>query len=337
MKSKIYFYIICPANVFTGGPTAQHQLALKIKAKGYNVFMNYYPSVKDPVHQNFKSFNIPYVEEIPDSENSYVIMPEAYTEPIFQFKHVTFIIWWLSIDNYLFYTVKEEIKSFRKFVKKCLFTFKKLFRLVLYFDIHNKSHLKKNIIHLAQSQYAYDYLTELGLFPKLLHCYLGQDFQYAKYDINKKENIIMFNPKKGREFTQELIKNCPEFTFVRIENMTPSEVKDKLCKAKVYIDFGDHPGRDRFPREAAILGCCIITGKKGSAGNKIDIPIAEKYKFDQNQNNFYDIKYLIKNIFDDFHSHYLNFDNYRNIIQNEELLFENELGIILDEIENNKK
>jgi len=42
---------------------------------------------------------------------------------------------------------------------------------------------------------------------------------------------------------------------------------------KLYVDFGKHPGKDRMPREAAVHGCCIITGRRGAAGNPFDIPI----------------------------------------------------------------
>lgn len=29
-----------------------------------------------------------------------------------------------------------------------------------------------------------------------------------------------------------------------------------MRKAKVYIDFGFHPGKDRIPREAVMCGAC---------------------------------------------------------------------------------
>ena len=65
--------------------------------------------------------------------------------------------------------------------------------------------------------------------------------------------------------------------WVPIENMTPREVGELLASAKVYVDFGEHPGRDRIPREAALAGCVVITGTRGSAGNGIDIPIPSEY------------------------------------------------------------
>lgn len=59
--------------------------------------------------------------------------------------------------------------------------------------------------------------------------------------------------------------------------------RDAFCmsKSKVYIDFGNHPGKDRIPREAAISGCIVITGKRGAAAFAEDVCIPETYKFDE--------------------------------------------------------
>lgn len=60
---------------------------------------------------------------------------------------------------------------------------------------------------------------------------------------------------------------------------------ETMEKAKVYIDFGHHPGKDRIPREAALCGCCVITNRKGSAHNAVDVPIPDSCKFDDKTSN----------------------------------------------------
>ena len=67
--------------------------------------------------------------------------------------------------------------------------------------------------------------------------------------------------------------------------MTSLEIKKLMLTSKIYVDFGNHPGKDRIPREAAMCGLIVITGKKGSAGNNIDVPIPPKYKFEEYQIN----------------------------------------------------
>ena len=51
-----------------------------------------------------------------------------------------------------------------------------------------------------------------------------------------------------------------------------------MLSSKIYIDFGEHPGMDRLPREAAINGLIVITNKAGAAFYKEDVGIKEKYK-----------------------------------------------------------
>lgn len=56
-----------------------------------------------------------------------------------------------------------------------------------------------------------------------------------------------------------------DLRWVPLIGMTTEEMRSCMSKSKVYIDFGNHPGKDRIPREAAISGCIVITGKRGAA------------------------------------------------------------------------
>lgn len=62
--------------------------------------------------------------------------------------------------------------------------------------------------------------------------------------------------------------------------MTNEMVVETLQRVKFYIDFGNHPGKDRIPRGVAIWECCIITGKRGSAKYFEDVFISAEFKFD---------------------------------------------------------
>ena len=108
--------------------------------------------------------------------------------------------------------------------------------------------------------------------------------------------------------------------------MSISEVQELLLKSKIYIDFGNHPGRDRFPREAALFGCSVITNKKGSAKNKVDVNIIEEYKFqDESELELNKIVDLINDITINFKSHHDNFNSYRTTILKDEKRFDLEL------------
>ena len=62
--------------------------------------------------------------------------------------------------------------------------------------------------------------------------------------------------------------------------------------------MGNHPGKDRIPREAAYCGCCVITNRKGSAEYAEDVPIPEEYKISDEEDYetiINQIEYVMKN------------------------------------------
>lgn len=138
----------------------------------------------------------------------------------------------------------------------------------------------------------------------------------------KKEDIVLYNPKKGKEFTEKIIRQSPpDINWVPLINLTTNQVHELIKKSKVYIDFGSHPGKDRFPREAASLGCCVITGKRGAAKYHQDVPINDKYKFDDKTKNIPDIIEQIKFCLANYSSEVNNFSDYRSFIKNEKRIF----------------
>ena len=82
--------------------------------------------------------------------------------------------------------------------------------------------------------------------------------------------------------------------------------------ARLYVDFGPHPGRDRMPREAAVHGCCVLTGRRGSAANSADLPIPDWYKVDERQSGAVElVGTMIREILSDYPTHYERFSGYR--------------------------
>jgi hypothetical protein len=82
-----------------------------------------------------------------------------------------------------------------------------------------------------------------------------------------------------------------------------------------------------MPREAAMHGCCLITGKLGSAGNTIDLPIPPHYKFDSNSNGFVEqFGLLAADVMSDFPTHYAAFEPYRKWLQDEPRIFKEQIA-----------
>lgn len=301
-------YVACPPSFQTGGTEALHVLAYELRNLGIDTVMFYRNGSEssDVVGERFKCFNIPYVFDIEDSKDNVLVIPEIWPELLKKYKNIQRVFWWLSVDNYYVSTksgssIKHRLKQLIKFKKAQLVNFK-----------DNK------IIHLAQSEYALNFLEKNKVKNKaFLADYLRDDFFENEVDLTSKnrENIVLYNPVKGFEITKKIIDAAPELTFVPLQNMTPTQVRDLCQRSKVYIDFGNHPGKDRFPREAAIQGNIVITGNRGSASFDKDVPILKCYKINQENMDVKDIVTLLKDCLENYDTHIHNFSYYRQFIK----------------------
>jgi hypothetical protein len=322
--------VVCPANLKSGGPELLHQLVFSLNKQGAEAHIVYtnIKSGQDPTPTDFDSYISSYklFTEIPDIPGSVIILPETRIDLLKKFKHTDVYIWWMSIDNYL--DVYSPKRIYKQFGVKSVLSY--LLRAKWRFAIPFLK--KQSIHHLAQSQYAIDFLTERHITNvRYLSDYVNRSYVDASAQTvinNQRNNVVLYNPKKGLAFTERLIQAEPDITWVPLINLTTSEVKQKLLTSKVYVDFGSHPGKDRFPREAAILGCCIITGKRGSARNSVDIPIPDTYKFDDQTESIDVIIKRIKFCLDDFESASDSFRKYRRIIANEYTRFNQDVSNI---------
>lgn len=243
-KSKIYVNI--PANAVAGGVESLFQLADAINNVGGESVVLWDFNYEYPVPLKYQHYNIKHSTEVEDSEDNLIIYPEVWTEKLGTYTKIKKAIWWLSVDN-----------NHGKF----------------------KDFSNPNITHFYQSFYALSFLQKNNVEKYLpLFDYIPPSYTNSEFDILQKQNIICYNPVKGSDFTNQLKMFNPKLTFIPITGMSESEVIELLKLSKIYIDYGHHPGRDRIPRESAILGNIVLTNKKGSAGFYNDIPISEKFK-----------------------------------------------------------
>lgn len=308
-NSENIYYIIAPANLKSGGPELLHQLAYELRRLGKNVYIAY-DGCKDQEpnecipneYIKYIDQNVIRVEDIPDENKSTIILPETKCNWLEKFERAYIFLWWMSVDNMFINISNKSLKMIYSNVDK----------------------------HLYQSEYARGFLKQIGIPDNKiaeLSDYINEIYiqDTTKNTIIKKVNIVAYNPAKGRLFTQKIIREMPETKFVAIQNMTNTEVFELLKKSKVYIDFGNHPGKDRIPREAAMLGCCVITGRRGAAGNDIDVCIPDKYKFDESKCDIADICEQIKECLDNYEENISDFEEYREKIRTEKSLFEKQV------------
>ena len=331
---KIYedtiVYVQCVGGIATGGPELLHQFASYLISRGVKTYMIYtaVDITKDnPVCECYKHYHIPYVDGIVNDERNILVMSETATNiACFDWLKVRKVIWWLSVDNFFSilaynYTLTKSDALKKKYVK--YYSFEPDFQ----------------VEHWVQSEYARQFLLFNGIPDnniKMVTDYLNliflDDLVAKRKDVpeKKKENIVVYNPKKGLEFTKKLISYAPDIKWIPIINMTRNQVVHLLESAKVYIDFGNHPGKDRLPREAAVSGAVVITNKRGSAGNEIDVPIPSTYKFDDTDAQIPEIIDKIRYAFNEYDKCIEHFQLYVDSIFKEPLKFRTEVDAVLD-------
>ncbi len=305
--SKVYkknkrIYVLCPYAV-TGGPEALHQLADAIYTYVTpKVYMVYFGNdeekqLKAPDrYSSYKNGGILKEKDIIDDEESIIVIPEINIEKVTQYTKAKMYLWWLSVDNFFHHIDKH---------------------LVEYMNLINKVSL-----HMCQSYYSIDFIKKCGI-PKYKIVEVS-DYTIVSSDSQKnKENIVLYNPAKGFFYTYGLINQfCDNnISFIALEKLKLEQVSDLMSRAKVYIDFGGHPGKDRMPREAAVKGCIVITGQKGSAKNEIDVGIPPKYKINQDETDYAELSAFIKKCVDEFDLLNKDFEPYRSAILKENEIF----------------
>ena len=330
LKKDSVVYVLSPCYFKTGGTELLHQFVFTAKNAGINCKI-VYPSATATKNINpaFKCYVDSYltIEELDDSQNNVIIIPEVFTGYADSFKNIQKVVWWESVDNYL--KTASLAYHFRHFFddpKRSIICIAR----ILFGKRKSLSYrrLKKNIdFHFVQSNYAKLFLEKIGIADNVsyLSDYINEIYLSSSINRQQKEDVVCYNPAKGKLFTERIIKHSSGLKFLPLVNMTNGQVFDALSKAKVYIDFGDHPGKDRFPREAAMMGCCIITGKKGSAGNHEDIFIDERFKFDQRSASIKHITKTIQECLDNYNEMTHCFDDYRERIKKEKKAFEKNL------------
>ena len=310
--------IVCPEGAVTGGPEALHQLAAHMNSFGLPAYMCYLPfnkPAKAPKpYERYNTQPAPYE----DIEGNLIIFPEIEPMAALKVKHARAALWWLSLENFLErrHTSKlhDKLRYFKRMIqgRRPLGGAKRL----------------KSLLHFSQTEHATQYLRSCGIEPAPLIDSINEDFLTDRYlyRIDHKKNIVLYNPAKGWNVTRNLIATYPELNFVPVRGLNREQLSERLYEAKIYVDFGHHPGRDRMPREAAMHGCALITGILGSAGNDIDLPISKTYKLDSAAPDFVkNFGELVTDMIQNFSQHYGNFASYRKWVQNESTIFRRQI------------
>jgi len=328
-KSENYI-IICPSKYITGGTELLHQLCNELNLQNIKSFIYYDDGTKE-IPDEFKIYKqISIINSINNINNSTIILPEVLFYKAKEFHQKNKIIfWWLSLDNYFysnsnFYEMLKWsfFKSINHFIKHPIKNLKK------YAISKNTSSIrsikKYSDINLYQSEYCNNFLNKNNILNKLkLSDYINDEYISNYSYTENKSNIILYNPKKGIKKTNKIKKRLKNYEWIPLTNLKRIDMINMLKKSKLYIDLGNHPGKDRIPREAAIFDCCIITNREGSANYNEDVPIYEEFKI--KTFNLRKIEIKINDIMNNYDQNISKFILYKNFIRNEKQSFINDL------------
>jgi hypothetical protein len=293
-------YLLVHAKSRTGGPEALHQLGRALLDLGHDARMVYmsrehppvvqdnlirFPVIDDPMPTAYAHYGVPNTFDVVDDAGNAIILPEMEPGMTRLVQRMTQHIWWLSIDNGL-----RSVAAFGGF----------------------QAIRTSGCVHLCQSYYALEYLRQRGIQGLPLFDYTAPEHAAvaAQAVPDGRQDRVLF-PARGAWFTGWLQSWAPDLDWQEIKGFTPEQVQSLFLTSKLYVDFGSHPGKDRMPREAAILGCCIVTGQRGAAGNPFDIPILPRYKFRDARLNIPRIVRAIRSVLTDYATSVHDFDTYR--------------------------
>jgi len=307
---EMEIYVLCGAKARSGGAELTHQFCSAVNRltsiQARMCYVDVKASVADclPVdteaiqeYEEYRTEHAKSLEEM-DRKGNVIIIPEGLTLAASCISKATVIIWWMSVDNYIRATNESDLGELRK---RC-------------------------ILHLVQSFYAKEYVENKFTAPIMwLTDYINLKHGTFLYPSEYRQDIALYNPAKGISNIQPLIEKANWLQWIPIVGLSTEAAIVVMQNAKIYVDFGNHPGKDRIPREAAVNGCCVITNKAGSAAYYEDVPIPDTYKFEDTMGSIDEINDLMHDICEHFQEHQDRFADYRTWIHEEKDRFECEV------------
>lgn len=233
--------VVCPALAVTGGPEALHQLVhMANRVEFGSASILYAPFNGYVTPAQYLHYQCPTILRDQVPDDALVVLPEIWPDFAASFVNRC-ALWWLSVGN---------------------------------FGSHGQMNLEGISLHLCQSQYSFNHVKNtLMVEPIMLTDWV---------DVEKVETVrlprVAVNPAKDAGLLR-LFVDSKKFDVLELRGMNKVEVSTALHASQIYVDFGNHPGRDRLPREAALAGCTVLSTFLGSACLWDDMPLPDECKF----------------------------------------------------------
>lgn len=325
-------YVLAPAGKTTGGVELAHQLVDALIGLGQEAYVVYVdkdgivPGTEVP--QMYRMYRVRVSDSVEDSPDNMLVLPEIYFDYLYRFPSIRIACWWMSVDNHYYSACLADMLRFPWGLKE---RGDLVYRYVVegvrfrnsLADLRRQS---DRIVHFYQSAYALDHLTAKGFRNVVpMSDYIHPDLFVSSRV--PKEDLILYNPKKGKKYVEMLRERIPDCTFIPLQGFGREQLNAVFDRAKLYVDFGPFPGKDRIPREAVLHGCCLMTARFGASAYQEDVPIPESYKFSMRGRIPWEgIISRVRRVFADYESCCLDFDSMREQIETERETFLREVA-----------
>jgi hypothetical protein len=311
--------VFCPWFA-SGGPEALHQLCDQLAIEGADATLVYfngdfehqYNGQIKPEYVKYKNIKsvVPHSFDEIDTTNAVFIFPEITSMQLLDsIKYAKIVFWWLAWN-------KMD---------------------TLQHPVHER------MIQACDTRVAYELLEKWGKIDTdkllMLNAPINSDYLKNEEAVNReKNNIILFNPLKGAQHTQQVFdqlnnNSIPQGTIaLPLANMTRTQVQNLVGISKIYIDLGEFPGHDRFPRESAVNGCVTLIGARNSGASLYDFDIQNKFAYDAETDTF-DYAHIAQTLADVLNNHEMYFaeqKNFRETIRNEQSVFNQQVRQLIE-------
>lgn len=320
-------YVYYPRGKESGGPEALHQLVDSLRRQGCAAWLVPYPGTSTfPRTEAYSGYDAPEVAVIPKHAVGRVVVPESQIKLLTEHRGMRGMCWWLSIDSSYAYGPTRVRLNRRLDIPGSEFSHKMRDISGLARSLVRAAQTRsvRDVDHLVQSQFAWAYLaTRLPSAPSVLSDYSRISPPTAA--VERDATLITYNAIKAERLTRPVVDALPQFNFVGLANMSRDQVDTLLAKSSLYLDLGSHPGKDRMPREAALLGTPVAVAMRGSAAFSDDVPIPRSHKIPMGGNFTSDAVATVDMMMQDPRSVADAQSNYRQWILNEKGRFDSEV------------
>lgn len=329
---QIRTILIVSPPVVTGGPENMCQIYRAARERGFDVHMLWmcdnffqirkeaeetfltYRAPNDLTPERFRTLYgaTPLDKEVTLNDHTLVVLPEVATDYAAHFAPAKVLIEWLSLGNFD--------------SSQCNTNFKR--------HIANGTLGSFNITHTYQAPWIGKQLAQWGAHPYSLYDYVSPKY-LERPILPKKPRSIAYFPRKGGELAVKLIDQLAEnysdynYEWMRLEGLDIQGMYDYLSQSGIYIDFGHFPGRDRTPREAALLKNVILIHKAGCATDYDSFPLDPYFLFSTEDIASGALMRKIVEIYGNYRAFQERQQNYRSTLFGEKAVFERQLEELL--------